>query len=245
MDETLWQHARPDLDDLRIYSAEKEIPYRLTIEQGNSETEQKPCRVLQPGTVSGKTQFLLDMSDVPEYDRIELKFGAKNFVAHAHVEGQDDLHRTKWAVLGTTTLYDLTDEKLGHNYTLQIPVTAYKYLRVTVDSPVKPSDVQSGTAGITRAQKAIWKDLSGEPKQTQQGKDTILTFSVPGNVPVERVILFIDPAQQNFLRGMEVRGDKEGWFGSGEISRIHMQRKGRRLIPNGRRSIFAGRPKEH
>ncbi len=229
VDETIWQHARPDLDDLRIYSAEKEIAYRLTIEQGSSETEQKQCRVLQPGTVGGKTQFLLDMSGIPEYDRIELKLGTKNFVAHARVEGEDDPHGTKWAVLGTTTLYDLSDERLGHNSTLQIPLTTYKYLRVTVDSPVKPSEVQGGTAGITRAQKAVWRDLSGDPKQTQEGKDTILTFSIPGNVPVERVILSVDPAQRNFLRGMEVQGDKGQWFGSGEIRRVHMQRNGRKI----------------
>jgi len=105
VDETIWQHALPDLDDLRIYSAEKEIAYRLTIEQGNSETEQKQCRVLQPGTVGGNTQFLLDMSGVPEYNRIDLKLGIKNFVAHARVEGDDDPHGTKWAALGTTTLY--------------------------------------------------------------------------------------------------------------------------------------------
>ena len=229
VDETIWQHARPDLDDLRIYSAEKEIAYRLTIEQGSSETEQKQCRVLQPGTVGGKTQFLLDMSGIPEYDRIELKLGTKNFVAHARVEGEDDPHGTKWAVLGTTTLYDLSDERLGHNSTLQIPLTTYKYLRVTVDSPVKPSEVQGGTAGITRAQKAVWRDLSGDPKQTQEGKDTILTFSIPGNVPVERVILSVDPGQQNFLRGMEVQGDKGQWFGTGEIRRVHMQRNGQKI----------------
>jgi len=229
VDETTWQHARPDLDDLRIYSAEKEIAYRLTIEQGSSETEQKQCRVLQPGTVGGKTQFLLDMSGIPEYDRIELKLGTKNFVAHARVEGEDDPHGTKWAVLGTTTLYDLSDERLGHNSTLQIPLTTYKYLRVIVDSPVKPSEVQGGTAGITRAQKAVWRDLSGDPKQTQEGKDTILTFSIPGNVPVERVILSVDPAQRNFLRGMEVQGDKGQWFGTGEIRRVHMQRNGQKI----------------
>jgi hypothetical protein len=229
VDEIIWQHARPDLDDLRIYSAEKEIPYRLTIEQGSSETEQRQCRVLQQGAVGGKTQFLLQMSGVPEYDRIELKLATKNFVAHARVEGQDDPHGAKWVVLGTTTLYDLSDEKLGHNYALQIPLTTYKYLRVTVDSPVKPSDVERGTAGITRAQKAVWRDLSGESKQTQRGKDTVLTFSIPANVPLERVIFSVDPAQQNFLRGMEVQGDTGERLGSGEISRVHMQRNGQKI----------------
>ena len=168
VDEAVWQHARPDLSDLRIYSTEKEVPYRLTIEQGSSETEQKQCRVLQPATIGGKTQFLLDMSGVAEYDRIELNLRAKNFVAHARVEGQDDPHGAKWAVLGTTTLYDLSDERLGRNFTLKIPLTTYKYLRVTVDRPVNPSDVEGGSAGITRSEKAVWRDLGSEPKQSQQ-----------------------------------------------------------------------------
>ncbi|HEX3544806.1 MAG TPA: hypothetical protein VHT31_09800, partial [Candidatus Acidoferrum sp.] len=101
VDETLWRHSRPDLNDLRMYAAEKEVPYKLTVETGGSETEQKQFRVLQPGSVAGKTQFLLDMSGVDEYDRIHLMLATKNFVAHARVEGQDDLHGTKWAVLGT------------------------------------------------------------------------------------------------------------------------------------------------
>ena len=43
-----------------------------------------------------------------------------NRLAHALIEGQDDPHGKQWATLGTTTLYDLTDERLGHNSTLQI-----------------------------------------------------------------------------------------------------------------------------
>jgi Protein of unknown function (DUF3999) len=229
VDETIWQHARPDLDDLRLYSAGKEIPYKLTIERGNSETEQKQCPVLQPGTVGGETQFLLDISSVPEYDRIVMQLATRNFIAHARVEGQDDQHGSKWAILGTTTLYDLSDEKLGRNSTLQIPETIYKFLRVTVDRAVKPSEVESATAGITRAQQAVWRDISSEPKQSPQGKETVLTFSVPPNVPVERVTLSIDPAQQNFLRAMEIQDDKGTSYGSGEISRVHMKRNGQKI----------------
>ena len=229
VDEAVWRHARPDLSDLRIYSTDKEVPYRLTIEQGSTETEQKQCRVLQPATIGGKTQFLLDMSGVAEYDRIELNLRAKNFVAHARIEGQDDPHGAKWAVLGTTTLYDLSAERLGRNFTLKIPLTTYKYLRVTVDRPVNPSDVEGGSAGITRSEKAVWRDLGSEPKQSQQGKDTILTFPVAGEVPVERALISIDPAQLNFLRRVEVQGDNGEAFGSGEIRRVHMERNGQKI----------------
>jgi hypothetical protein len=229
VDETVWQHALPNLDDLRLYVGGKEIPYATRTMWGSRETEQKTVRLLQPGTLGGKSQFLLDMSGVSEYDRITLSLKTKNYVAHARVEGQDDSHGTQWANLGTTTLFDLSEERLGHNGTLQIPVSTYKYLRVIVDGLVKPSDVQSATAGIERAQEAVWRDLNSEPKQTQEGKDTVLTFAVTENVPVERVMLAIDPAQGNFQRELEVQIDKRSTTRVGEISRIHMQRNGGKI----------------
>ncbi len=229
IDETVWQHARPDLSDLRLYSAEKEVPYSLQIESGGFETEQKEFRVLQPATVAGKTQFILDVSHVAEYDRVELKLASKNYVAHARVEGQDDPHGGTWAALGTTTLYDLSDEKLGHNSTLQIPLSTYKYLRVTIDASVKPSDVESGTAGITRASNAVWRTIGGGSHQVQLAKDTVVTFSIPENVPVERIVFEIDPAQGNFQREIDFQGDQDQYLGSGEISRVHIQRNERKI----------------
>ncbi len=229
VDETIWRHARPDLRDLRLYSAESEIPYRLEIERGRAKAVQQNVQLLQPGTLGGKTQFLLDMSGVPRYNRIRLKLANRNFVTHARVEGQDDAHGKRWAVLGTTTLYDLSNEKLGNNTTLQIPLTTYKYLRVTIDNPVKPSDVEGATAGIISEQKAAWQDLSSKPKETQEGKNTVFTFLVPKNAPVDRVTFSIDQAQQGFDRTVEIRDDKGHYIGSGELSRIHLQRNGQKI----------------
>ena len=65
-------------------------------------------QALQPGAVGGKTQFLLDMMGVSEYDRITLTLSAKNYVAHARVEGQDDPHGKQWVDLGSTTLFNLS-----------------------------------------------------------------------------------------------------------------------------------------
>jgi hypothetical protein len=229
VDEIVWPHALPNLDDLRLYAAGKEIPYARRTMWGSRETEQKTVRLLQPGTLQGKTQFLLDMSGVSEYDRITLTLKTKNYVAHARVEGQDDSHGTQWTNLGTTTLFDLSDEKLGHNSMLQIPASTYKYLRVTVDGLVKPSDVQGATAGIERAQEAVWRDLNSEPNETQEGRNTVLTFAIVENVPVERVMLSIDPAQGNFQREIEMQSDKGSATGVGQISRIHMQRNGGKI----------------
>src|SRR5580693_7854967 len=73
VDQSIFQHSRTDLDDLRIYFGSAEFPYKLTTESGGTRVEQKDLRVLQPGTVAGKTQFILDMSGLAEYNLVTLK----------------------------------------------------------------------------------------------------------------------------------------------------------------------------
>jgi hypothetical protein len=241
VDEAIWRNARPDLGDLRLYSGQTEIPYALTVERGSRESDNKDVRVLQQSVVGGKTQFVIDMADVAEYDHIALKLAAKNFVTHARVEGQDDLHGKNWALLAEPTLYDLSKEDLGGNSVLRLPLSSYKYLRVTIDGPVKPDDVLGANAEFRQEQKAVWRDVGGAPTVAQmpataarndssrEGKATVLTFAVPENVPVDRATLDIDAAQPNFRRSVQVTGDKDVYVGSGEIDRIHMIRSGQKI----------------
>ena len=96
-----------DLGDLRLYSGQQEVPYALMVERGSRESDTRDVSVLQQSVIGGKTQFLIDMTGVAEYDHIDLKLTAKNFVAHARVEGQEDLHGTQWALLAdpSSTIY--------------------------------------------------------------------------------------------------------------------------------------------
>jgi hypothetical protein len=228
-DETLWAHARPDLADLRLYSGQTETPYILVTEYGSLEQEQQPVRVLQQSSVGGKTQFFIDMSGIAEYDHVSLRITARDFVAHVLVEGQDELHGRRWASVGESIIYNLYRDNLGANTTLRLPRSTYRYLRVTIDGPVKPRDVISAASEVRQEQKPLWRNVSQTPKQQQQGKDTVLVFDVPANVPVERVVFDIDPAQPNFRRDVEVRDDAGRPLGSAEINRIHMVRAGRRI----------------
>ncbi len=229
VDESIWRHASSGLQDVRLYANGGEIPYAMTLETGNYGIQQKGLRVLQPGRIGGKTQFLVDMSGVSEYDQIKLSLATENFVAHAKVEGQDDVHADKWVTLGTSTLFDLSDEKLGHNSVLQIPVSTFKYLRVTVDGSIKPAEVQSATAGTTLAEKANWQEVSGELASERAGKETSFSFTLPQNVPVDRISFEFAPEQTNFSRGVRVEREEGGEIASGEISKIHLQRNGQRI----------------
>lgn len=229
IDETIWKHARPDLGDLRLLSTDSEVPYAISVQRGGFEEERKEIPVLQQATVQGKTQFLIDMSGLAEYDHVQLKLATKNFVAHARVEGQDDPHARTWAGLGSTIIYDLSRENLGSNTMLRIPHATYKYLRITVDGPVPPSDVQGAVSEMAEEHPAVRRDLESAPTQSQSGKNTVFTFSRSDKVPAERITFSIAPSAENFRRDVEIRDEQDGWLGSGEIERVHMVRAGQKI----------------
>jgi len=131
--------------------------------------------------------------------------------------------------LGESILYDLSQENLGGNSMLRLPRSTYRYLRVTIDGPVKPEDVKGAASEMREEQKPVWRDVAGSPKQQRQGKDTVLTFDVAENIPVEQVTFSIDPAQPNFRRDVEIQNEKGNWLGRGEVNRIHMVRAGRKI----------------
>jgi hypothetical protein len=229
IDDSVWSHSRADLGDLRLYSGQTEVPYALLAEHGSQQHEHQEVSVLQQSVVGGKTQFLIDMSSVAEYDHVDLRLGAKDFVAHFRVEGQDDLHGTQWASLGDSILYDLSREHLGSNFMLRLPRSTYKYLRVTVDGPVKPADILGAISELHEERKPVWRNVNNTPAIQKLGKDTVLTFTVPANVPVEKIVFAMDAAQPNFRRSVEIRDDKDNILSTGEINRIHMVRAGQRI----------------
>ncbi len=229
VDDAIWQHARPDLGDLRLFAGAREIPYKLATQSGSAEKERKEVPVLQQSTVDGKTQFLVDMTDVGEYSRVELKLGAKDYVAHATVDGADDPHAKTWARLGDGILYELSSERLGSNSTLRLPVARFRYLRITLDGPVKPKDVLGASTELGNGQPPVYAAVPTSVRHEQSGKDTVYIFYVASKAPINRIEFTIDPAQGNFWRSVEVHGDGESWLGSGEISRIHMVRNGRKI----------------
>lgn len=237
VDGTMWEHARPDLGDVRLYSGVAEVPYVLQTEAGATVREQVDCKVLQPATVAGNTQFILDMTQTEVYSNVHLELQTKNFVAHARIEGANDVHAKDWALLGSSTLYDFTSEGLGHNSTLQMPDATFRYLRVTLDGAVKRDEVTGAKTGVGRGEAARWLVVAEHPSITQQGRDTVLGFSLSANVPVERIRFEIDGAQPNFVRSVEVQSVEVGEtkekteraIGNGTITKIHLSRGGKRI----------------
>jgi hypothetical protein len=229
VDEAIWKHARPDLGDLRLYAGDAEIPYSLLTERDSVQRERTVVPILQQSTVARKTQFLIDMSALAEYDHVDLDLTTRNFVAHARVEGENAPQSRTWAALGDTILYDLSSDGLGSNHMLRLPRTKYKFLRVTIDGPVEPKEVAGASSETTDTQIAHWRDVAIPSKREEQGKDSAFTFAVPERSPVDRVLFVADPAQPNFWRRVEVQTSAGAMLATEEIKRIHMVRAGRKI----------------
>ena len=230
----LWPHVRADLGDVRLYSDGEEVPHVAQTGALNVVRERIDCKILQPAKIAGNTQFILDMTGMEIYSRVQLQITKEDFVARARIEGANDVHAAQWALLGSSTLYDFTTEKLGHSGTLQMPVSTYRYLRVTLEGPVKPSEVDSAQAEVAEGQSATWLTVAQNPKIERRGHDTVLTFTVLPNVPVERVHFDVANPRENFLRTVDVqtgdvREDDRKTLGTGTLRRIHLQRGGKQI----------------
>lgn len=231
VDETIWANARRDLGDVRLDPGDHEVPYALEVERGSSQTQTVSVPVLQPGTLAGKTQFFLDMSKLAQYDHVELqlKKQTSNLVVHVDVAGADDLHSNPWSHLAQSVIYDLAADNLGSNTQVRLPLSAYHYLRVMADSTLQPAFIAGAQGFMRQEEKAVWRTLPARMERKEDGPDTVLTFTPPKNAPIDRVELTIDAAQPNFRRPVEVFGSKDEPVASGEVSRVHMVRDGRKI----------------
>ncbi|MGH6629911.1 MAG: hypothetical protein ACREB3_09295, partial [Burkholderiales bacterium] len=95
-----------------------------------------------------------------------------------------------------------------------------------IEGAVKPEEIQGATVADIEEQKAQWTPLDVSPKIEQVGKRTVLTWDAIPDVPVDRIVLLVEPAEVNFRRDAEVVAHNSV-VARGEFHRIRMKRAGR------------------
>jgi hypothetical protein len=145
VDEEIWTHARPDLADLRVYDGESQVQYALSEQRGGTSSHETAAKILNLGSVGGRTEFDLDMGEVGEYDRIRLQLNAKDFVATASLAGSNQLGAKPATQLPPATLYDFAREELGSNPVLKLPPSSFRYLHVRLSAGITPAQVKSAS----------------------------------------------------------------------------------------------------
>ena len=230
VDEEIWTHARPDLADLRIYDGESQVQYALSEQRGGTSSHEAAAKILNLGSVGGRTEFDLDMGDIGEYDRIRLQLDAKDFVVTASLAGSNQLGAKSATQLPPATLYDFTREELGSNPVLKLPASSFRYLNLKLSAGISPAQVKGAWVYNLQETKAVWTSVGSCGAPSQVARTTVIICDSPVRVPVDRVRFRVDPRQVNFRRAVVLSDASEQRYGDGEITRVRMNRGGATVI---------------
>lgn len=230
VDEEIWDHARPDLADIRLYDGEAQVQYVMSEQIGGVSTEEQEARILNLGSIAGHTEFDIDVGQITEYDRVRLRFDAKDFVVTASVAGANTLDSGPTTNLASSTLYDFTREALGSNSMLKLPPSSFRYLHVRLSAGIRPQQIKGARVFDLREQRANWMDVGACAVPEQKDRATVISCDVPGRIPLNRILFQIASSQVNFRRTISVVDSKGLQVGAGEISRVRINRAGMLVI---------------
>jgi hypothetical protein len=223
VDAGMWAHARANLADLRIYSGDAQIPYALTTEESSAAMEQHPARVLNLGAVGNETHFDLDIEGLAEYDRVQLRLSATNFVATASVDGSEKIGQPPTTHLGSFIIYDFSKERLGSNFVLHLPASTFRYLHVRISHGVVPKEVLTAQVSYLRESKAVWISAGSCSAVEQRERETVITCNKLPGTPLSRLLFDVPGESFNFRRTVTVADAKGEDLVRGSISRICME----------------------
>lgn len=226
VDAELWAHSRPDLGDLRLYDGESPVQYQLSEQRAGTSSEEVDAKILNLGSVSGHTEFDLDTQGLAEYDRIRLRLDAHDFVAIASVSGGSAPGKAADVELTPTTLYDFTKEQLGSNSVLKLPPSSFSYLHVRLSGGILPQQVKGASIANLREQQASWTNAGSCAAPQMKQRMTEIICEILPKVPLNRILLQVEPAQVNFRRTVSVEDAQNIQVASGEISRVRVNRAG-------------------
>jgi Protein of unknown function (DUF3999) len=240
VDQSIWNHARADLGDLRVYDGSNQVPYELVAQRGETSTQEADVRIFNLARHGDHTEFDLDVSPVTEYNRIRLVLDHKDFLVSANVEGRDALAGAAIAVWpNSSTLFDFSRENLGANSTIGLPAWSFRYLHVRLSRGILPGQVRRAMVSHMEERKSHWTSVGSCQRSERQPRRTVIHCEVPARMPVERIRFDVASSEVNFRRTVMVADNEGLQLGQGTITRVRISRGGTvALTENLALSIF-------
>lgn len=240
LDPATFTHAGSQLASLRLYRGETETPYALNY-AAPAASSQKTLTPLNTGIRNGSTTFDATMPE-GAYSNLDLGISGKNFIATVHVSGSQTEAGKHATNLGAFTIFDFSRQKLGRSTVLHLPQSDFRYLHFRIDGPIHPDQVTGVTTGRLPQGEPQYVTVVASSSVRQKGRDSVIEFTVPANIPVDH-IAFTPPAQPvNFSREITVTVASTGArpstdaeappfpaVTSGNILRIHSTQNGHKI----------------
>ena len=240
LDPAIFAHAAPQLADLRLYRDGAETPFVVRV-AASTQTEQKGVAPLNLGLRGGQVVFDAAMPD-GAYSDIQLAITARDFIATVTVSGSQTEAGGAETKIGSYTIFDLTSQRLGRSTVLHLPVSDYRYLHFGISGPLQPESVTSLSAGSPPASPPTYQKVAESAQVEQKDHSSVLEFTVPAHVPVDRIVFSPGASPAQFSRDVSVAvapvsaprsidaapPPPPATF-SGDILRVHSLQNGRQI----------------
>ena len=202
LDPALFVHAAPGLADLRLYRDGAEIPYLIQMSAPSAPSSEQTIEALNLGQHSGQTVFDAAMPG-GSYSDLALKVTDKNFIATVTVSGSQ--RQTGPATkLGDYTIFDLSRQRLGRSTILHLPVSDFRYLHFRIAGPLSPENLGGLSVATLPAGQGAYAVVAESSQVTQKDHASIVEFTVPARVPVDRVVFVAGATPANFSRDVTI-----------------------------------------
>ena len=201
LDPATFIHAGSDLASLRLYNGRTETPYVIN-NAAPLENTAKNITPINLGLRNGHTAFDAAMPE-GSYSDLDLAVNATNFIATVRVTGSQTQSGPSTS-LGSFTIFDFTRQKLGRSTILHLPLSDFRYLHFTIDGPIRPDQITGLSTERIPAAEPQYVNVSVTAAVQQRARDSVITFEVPPNVPVDRIVVAAGPRPANFSRNVTI-----------------------------------------
>ena len=202
LDAELFAHASQQFSDLRLYRDGKETPYVIHLSEPVQarETSIVPMNLGERG---GEIAFDAAMPE-GSYSDIQLEVAGQDFIATVTVSGSQTQTDSSQTRLGSYTIFDLSRQRLGRSTVLHIPTSDFRYLHFQIAGPLTPESITGLAVDKLPASEARYENVAQSSSVTQKGHASVLEFTVPALVPVDRLAFAVGSEPANFSRNVTI-----------------------------------------
>jgi hypothetical protein len=209
LDRDVLDKARPDLADLRLYSAEgREIPYELTIRRDVDTQSLFTSRDFNRAVEGAAAIVSCDLGEQPRlHNEVRISTAGNNFRRMVEIDGS--ANGTQWATLASQAILFrfASGGRTAEQDSVSYPPSSYRYIRVRVehDPQVDRAAPEITSLGVLRAEHVKGETLSfSTPMESRdadpyQGRPaSIWRIDLGGRIPLQS--LEIEVGERAFSR---------------------------------------------
>jgi hypothetical protein len=198
----LLSHAAPYLEDLRVIGGDHEVAYLARISNGVAGEIARPQTILNLGQQNGVVSFDVEMME-PRYSRVALRMGRSHFSMLIRVTGMQ--RPGERGVSFPEVAYSSNaDEGEPQQRVIPLPESNFRYLHFEIQTlalePVTPQDIAGVDVLAEKTKPARYVPVAVASTPEQKPHATVYSFSLPANVPADRLTFLSDDPNAVFSR---------------------------------------------